>query len=186
MYSKLHNYSIFLIGGKAGSGKDTIALHLVNNYSFIKFAFADVLKEYVSNKYKINIRLMNTQIGKKTIIYINNQKTTIRDLLIKEAMEHRDIDENYWINIVLKKLSKLDNNTHHKIVISDFRFPNEYYELCKVYEHVTAINVERNECENINNISETSLNNFLFDHTIKNNKSKDDLLSTIDGYIKLM
>lgn len=186
---KLNKITVVLLAGKAGSGKDTMANYLVDNYSFKKFAFADELKKYVAKKYSINHNLLFSQIGKKTSLKINNKELTLRDLLIKEALEKKSHDENHWVNIVIEKLISLNKSTlkeesNNRIVISDFRFPNEFYEIYKICDKVLTVNIIRDKgSENIDDISEKSLNNFHFDNIIINNGYVENLYKNIDNYI---
>lgn len=171
---------ILLISGKANSGKDTVANYLVNNFSFIKFAFADELKFFVSKKYNIDKSLLFSQQGKKKLV---TDTLTVRDVLIKEAMSKKLQDNNYWVNIIIEKISKLDNKKN--IVISDFRFPNEFSELSKLYSNVITINVIRDKgSENINDISETSLQDFSFDYKLNNNSTLENLYKNTDNLLQ--
>lgn len=172
---------IILIAGKAGSGKDTISDYLVEKYNFVKFAFADALKKHVSKKYKINKKLMYTQKGKKTVV--NEDGLTVRDVLITEAMNVRGTDPDFWVDIVIENIENtIKNKDNVKIVISDFRFPNEYYKLYLKYSNIYTVEIIRPDisCINsINNIPETSLNTFQFDHIINNNSTLEDLYRSV-------
>jgi hypothetical protein len=44
------------IAGKAGSGKDSAALHIVNKYNFTRYAFADPIKEICNKAFGWNLR----------------------------------------------------------------------------------------------------------------------------------
>lgn len=165
---------IILVAGKAGSGKDTVADYVVKKYSFVKLAFADALKEYVSKKYKINKELMYTQQGKKSLF---NKKTTIRQLLISEATIKREEDEDFWVNILIAQIKK---EPHKKYIISDFRFPNEYYSLYRHFSSIYTIEVYNPNVKQINDPTETSLKNFHFDYCITNDSTLKDLYKKID------
>lgn len=171
--------TLILLAGKASSGKDTVASHLISKYSFTRFAFADALKDYISYKFNIDKHIMYSQQGKKQR-YLNTE-FTIRDLLINEGCAKRQEDPNYWIKIILKKIQECQGN----VVISDFRFPNEYDFLVEnlINTHnIKTINIIReNGAEIIDDISETSLNNFKFDKIIFNDRSLSDLYHTVDN-----
>lgn len=168
---------ILLLSGKAGSGKDTFADYLVKKHLFKKLAFAESLKEYVSEKYNIPLNVLFTQEGKKQQIVVGDKKETIRNILIKEGLEKRKIDVNYWINIVVEKIKK---DPLKNIVISDFRFINEYNQIKKHFSETTTIRIIRENCENIDDISETSLESFKFDHVFFNNKTIKDFEESIE------
>ena len=177
--------SIILIAGKAGSGKDTVANHLVKNHSFKRFAFADTLKEYTSKKYNVPLELLFSQEGKKEEIEINNKKITIRNLLIKEGKEKREQDINYWVDLIIKKIEA--EPVTQDIVISDFRFPNEYNRMQEFFTELSAVLVVReNGSEKIDDESETALNLFQFDRVIFNDRTIYDLEKIVDNDLPLI
>lgn len=173
---------LILLAGKANSGKDTAALHLVNNHSFTKFAFADALKDFVAEKYQIDKGLLYSQEGKKQE-YENTGKT-LRDLLIEEGLAHRTIDPDYWIKIVSQRIQKAGSD---RVVISDFRFPNEYntllHELSETFKLKTVCIFRENGAEQIEDVSETSLSDFKFDKVWFNDRTVYDLSKSIDNDI---
>lgn len=176
------NINIIMLAGKAGSGKDTLANYLIDKYSYTRYAFADYLKKKVSYKYNIPIDKLHTQEGKRSNIEINGSVYKLRDLLIKEALDKRMDNENYWVNIVLKEIKNNDIRQNN-IVISDFRYPNEYYTLNRYFSNITTINIIREISENIDDKSETSLDNFLFDYIIENNDTIENLYNHFDNII---
>lgn len=177
--------SIILLAGKAGSGKDTVANHLVKNYSFKRFAFADTLKEYVAKKYNVPLELLFTQEGKKQEIVVKKKKVTLRDLLIKDGAEKRQEDKNYWVNLVIEKI-QAEPQTQN-IVISDFRFPNEFVRMNDIFSEIVAVKVVReNGCENIDDISETALNQFVFDRILFNDRTIYDLEKLVDNDLPII
>lgn len=90
-----------IINGKAGSGKDTLADYLVDNYGFTKIAFADGI-------YDIARKYFNMEVKDRRILQ-----------LIGEKM--REINPNIWVDYTFEKAEKYD-----KVVISDCRQFNEY------------------------------------------------------------
>ena len=174
------NKVIYLTGGKAGSGKDTMADYLCKNYGCKRLAYADALKDYTSEKYNIDRNLFDTQEGKMKVIKVNDSELTIRQLLINVSLEKKINNENLWIDIVIQKILDSDNEF---IVISDFRYPAEYYELTKKFDNVSTIKIVRNNVNLINDHSETALDAFDFDCIIYNNSDLKSLYSTIDSYV---
>lgn len=174
---------IIMIGGYAGSGKDTAGDYLVKNHGFKKICFADELKKFVSDKYNIPIKYFFSQTGKKK--FLSNGKT-VRDLLIEEGQIEREKDKNVWIKKVLHKIvsEKLD-----KIVITDFRFPNEFSYLknkLKDYYSFVSIRISRNDVSKIDNYTEHMLDTFAFDFTLTNNENKEDLYFKIENILYLV
>lgn len=169
---------VILLGGKAGSGKDTVASFLCKNYGYTRIAYADALKDYVSNTYNIKRELFDTQDGKKSIIKIGGENITLRQLLIQVGTEKKIDDENYWVDKVINDIYLLQNN---KIVISDFRYPQEYTTLLKHFT-IKTLKITRESIEDYNDSSETSLYNFKFDYIIDNNSTLKELSESVDTF----
>lgn len=187
MRSRNKKGCIILLGGKAGSGKDLVADYLVDFVGFTKLAFADALKDFVSRKYNVDKKLMYSQDGKKTKVVFRGKLISVRDLLIKVASQKRKYNEDLWVDVIIKRIKKeiVNNKSGNplKIVISDFRFINEYN---KIYENfygcldIHTIKIQRNKAEKIDDPSETSLDSFRFDHTISNNSTKAKLFRDVE------
>ncbi len=171
---------IVMLSGKAGSGKDTVCNYIVENYpGYRQYAFANCLKDYVGAMYGISDTLLYTQEGKKRMINVKETQMSIRDILILEARRKRDVDPNYWVNLVI---SKILADRPEKVVISDFRYPNEFYEMSKYFDinNITSVNIVREDYIFIMDSSETSLDNFEHDVRIYNNSDKFDLFRKVD------
>lgn len=172
-----------MLSGKIGAGKDTLAKYLVDNYNFKRFAFADILKEYTAKKYKFDVNLCYSQDGKNNLVLAYNggitKQVSVRQLLIDTGLEVRKLDKYYWSDKVIENIKKQNASN---IVISDWRFPDEYYRLSK--EFVTVIPIRINgitiESEYSSNISETALDSFLFADEIDNKLSKQDLYDNFE------
>jgi hypothetical protein len=159
--------NIFLIGGYAGSGKDTLADIVSCSFLYFKrFAFADELKTFTAEKHGFNKILCYSQQSKKQIVYSD---LTVRDLLIKEALFKRKQDPDIWVNKVIDKI-KLRCDVNSSVVIPDFRYPNEYARLKSVFpeDNIITVSVKRYAKSSINDPSETSLDTFKFDKIINN------------------
>jgi len=94
--------------GEARSGKDTIGRMLVDQYGYTRLAFADRLKEKASYYFGY------------TDEEIEEKGPQVRRILQGFGLALRDIQENYWINIVRDKMEP-----GKRYVITDVRFDNE-------------------------------------------------------------
>ena len=92
---------IILIG-KAGSGKDTVALYLAGAYGFYQYAFADKLKEIARDLFPIE--------------YKDNRRKLLQEL----GAKLREMKMSVWVDYVL------DAVEDERAVISDCRYENEY------------------------------------------------------------
>jgi hypothetical protein len=106
--------------GKARSGKDTAGAYLVDNYQFLRYSFAQPLKDAT----KIMFHLTDKQIE-------NKEKPaepwgrSPRELYQKVGTDiARNIDVNVWVKGA--EIFKNDN-PGRSIVITDVRFSNEAF-----------------------------------------------------------
>lgn len=135
---------IILISGFSTSGKDSLGSVFCNNYGFSRFAFADTLKEFVSEKYKCDLSILNSQSGKGLIC--TETGTTWRSILIEESKLYRNTCPTFYAEDCADKIEDhciLNTVTAtHNIVITDWRYPNELYTLRKRFPCATIIPVK--------------------------------------------
>jgi hypothetical protein len=161
--------NIVWLSGLAGSGKDTVASILTKKYDYYRVAFADVLKDMVAAAYDIDRKLCDTVEGKQTLL--PNGKT-VREVLIYESAEAKKGNSNVFAEQALIKI--LESNQNH-IVISDWRYPEEY-EFIKInlgpdVTHNT-IRIVRPGLPSLLDPSEHALDSWSFDTTITNTQLK--------------
>jgi Deoxynucleotide monophosphate kinase len=127
--------------GLKGSGKDTIAAHLVKEYGYERRAFADPLKKSVANLFDIPFhevdQMKNDETLKVQLIRAGNKPLhgtfplPIRSLTFREFLQrygteaHRDVPEfgdDIWIDLTLPVKGYYEGRD---IVVSDVRFENE-------------------------------------------------------------
>lgn len=89
--------NIIGISGHAGAGKDTFASVLVERYGFVRMAFADKLKEIISDAYDVPVEFFNDRVLKNEVHpnlcgeYIT-RKFTSSELVNWYAGIHRELD----------------------------------------------------------------------------------------------
>jgi hypothetical protein len=159
---------VILVSGYSGSGKDLLADYLVSKHNYIKMSFADKLKRDTAKKYSFDPALTLTQSGKRQLLYTECKYITIRDCLIWEAMNLRKLyGANIFAKHVTDRINTLDQNTN--VVISDFRFPNEYHWIKKNIQcDLITIRIDRFDKSPVESETETQLDNFRFDYIISN------------------
>jgi len=91
------------VSGKMRSGKDTLAEYLAESYGFVRFAFADRLKE-------VAVELFGMSVARKD-----------RHLLVELGRKMCEVDQLVWVNYVLGKIP-----LRADVAISDMRFRYEY------------------------------------------------------------
>lgn len=191
---------IVLLSGYKGCGKDTFGGYLVERHGYVRFAFADYLKNLVAEQYKLDRRMLDDEKIKEapllhypviakdnfgefihTIVRchfrtsdgrIPTQETTEtlywtpRAILIAEGMMKRAIKSDYWV----EKIKDVDPNSN--IVVTDFRFPNEYHTLVGMMDgaRIVTLRIDTQSSSTATDSSERSLDNFMFDGRILNRK----------------
>lgn len=150
-----------MLSGFSGSGKSYVA-DILKSRGWFSIGIADTLKDYVSEKYSIDRGDLDTQEGKKKML--NNE--SYRDILIREAKNLKKDDKNYFIKQVVERVQN-----QSRVVISDMRYPNEYYYIKKKFHNVISVNIQRDIYNKIDDESEKSLVNFNFDTIIQNNEN---------------
>jgi len=108
---------VLIVGlvGNAGSGKTTVANHLVSK-GFLKIGFTDALKEM----------LLKAGILKYEELYI--KKTYVSRWFMQKIgtdVIRNQIDQQWWIKKLDKKIKTLMDHGFNKFVVDDIRFPDE-------------------------------------------------------------
>ena len=110
------------ISGKATSGKTALAQTVCNICpSARRVPFAEELKNKVIEEFKIPKQLVNFE--KNAVVDHLNYPMSVRELLIKVGCMYRDIDQNFWVNQVYRKIGM--DKDHELFLIDDLRFRNE-------------------------------------------------------------
>lgn len=178
--------NIFLVSGWSTSGKDYLCNILVKQRKFLQFSFANKLKKHTAEKYGFPVELTRTQDGKKcTLSSITNKinsvtpdnSFTIRDLLILEGAKEREKNCNVWVNHVIeditfmKRVLSKRGDIDMNVIISDWRFINEYCRLHDVFTNefnIITVRVNRHFTSPVDDPSEHHLDSFDFDHNLYN------------------
>jgi len=138
---------------------------LIEHYRFAKYDDNSIIEK---------IEMFNV---KNLPIWIDDSKVDARLFLqhmniFKEVFYNPDI----WIDYTVDFIKKVKGN----IVISDFRFPNEYLKIDQEFDNVITAKIIGKNYYNIdaydNHVSETSLNSFEFDYHINNTIWNERLL----------
>lgn len=189
--------TIIMLSGWMQSGKDTVGNYLCHAFGFHRFAFADVLKDEVSELFHISRQSLDTSEG-KAAIFNQNTGQTVRDLLISHGQARRAENINYWVERVIKSIESKENDPDtklkqpfHRIVITDWRFTNEYSFLMHHFSindndptsHIYTWRINRWNTPPLNDPTETNLDTFSFNHVIQNLGSIDSLYSLIRDII---
>lgn len=154
---------IFLIAGKAESGKGELA-KIIKEY-YIYQRETSVITEY--GKY---IKSLATEI----LDWDGNNLTKPRKELQELGAKVRDFNPKYFTNNMLQDIALYETLTQN-VIISDVRMPEEIDEIKNVYDNVYAIYIENQfkpstlSIEEQIDITETALENYCdYDYTIVN------------------
>ena len=194
------------VSGYSGSGKDLVGtmIQFLASRNTAKVSLEDILDFPINHEYWLEeqsgweikkwagklktIASMLTGIPVEKFEDQQFKKTdlgpewdmTVRDFLQKLGTDAvRDgLHSNAWVNALMS-----DYTSESKWVITDTRFPNEAEAIRK--KDGIMIRVERSGVKPINNHpSETGLDNYTFDHVIKNNGSIEDLLLKVKSILQ--
>lgn len=181
---------IILLRGYSQSGKDFIGKILCDTYGFKRFAFADSLKKIISLNYTCAVDILHSQEGKLKICETDPLKRSYRQILIDEALRLKETDQDIFAKECCKDILKLYEDSYaNKIVITDWRFPNEL-EVIKQYfpnYKIITVHVHRHNqiLSPVDNISEYHLENHNSDYSIVNNMNEEiyDQIDRLFNYI---
>lgn len=129
--------------GKGGSGKDTVADYLVDNYGYHRVAAADAMKEDLCRYLDMDLNTLESIKNKKIDLIDTKEKDhvsllgekvgefSIRRFLQLYGMDMRyRISDTYWLSTSIdNKIHELElkfGATDNNIVVSDVRFEIEY------------------------------------------------------------
>ena len=119
--------------GLIGTGKDTVADILVNNYNFIKVSFADKLKDGVASVFSWDREMLEgttdesrTWREQKDEFWSRETNEHITPRLVLQMFGTDCMRNGFyngiWVSIVKQQII---NNPNNNFVIPDVRFPNE-------------------------------------------------------------
>lgn len=181
MNIELKTPKIYIISGKARSGKDTTA---------------DIISEYYSLKSKKSITLSYgyyiKEYAKKVSDWDGSDDTKPRTLLQTLGTEiiRNKIDSMFFIERMIGDI-KVYSYFFDVIIISDARVKAEITTIKKNFDDVIDIHIERDDFDNgltdeqKNHPTENALNDFEeYDYIVKNNGSIDELKSNIINIIE--
>jgi hypothetical protein len=159
---------IVAFSGKARSGKTTAAQALAEKFpKFTVLSFATPLKRMAMEQFDLTLEDI---ADKGKVINLNGKTMTVRDLLIQMGQMYRAIDRDFWVKRLWKDASICMTGAQN-ILIDDLRFKNEAMFLS--LQGATLARINRPGVKLIDDISETDLDDWAFEHIINNNGSLD-------------
>ncbi len=170
---------IFLIAGKAGSGKGEVA-KIIKEYYIYK------LEKCVITEYSKPLK----KFAQELTDWDGNPNTKPRKYLQDLGDKIRKIDSKYFINKMLDDLKIYETLTDN-VVISDVRMPDEIEDIKLNYDNVYSICVENQfaasklSVEEQAHITETALEDYAeFDYILANDtydNLKDKVFKFLEG-----
>lgn len=184
--------AIIGINGYAGSGKDTVAqiiqeLQPDKNWQIKKFS--GKLKQMASLITKVPAEKFEEQEFKEkgTISIVPNTygANSFKKYQVREFLQYlgtecvRDLLGEYvWVDALLKDYNPKKDNW----IITDMRFPNELHGV--LAKLGVSLRIERVDIKPINaHLSETALDEHLFDGLIENKGSLDFLKNEVENFL---
>lgn len=182
--------SIIMLRGFSHSGKDFIGNVLCEKYGYKRYAFADSLKKIVAKEFNCPLEILHSQEGKIQICENDPLKRTYRQILIDEALRLRNIDLGVFAKHCCTEIYGFNpEDIPEKIVITDWRYPNELEILTKTFPDylVVPIYIQRQGQSKspVDDISEYQLIDRINDYTIINNMD-ESIYKEIDVLIKFI
>lgn len=167
--------SLIGLTGYAGSGKDTVADIIVQDYGFVKMAFADPLREMllVLNPMISPTVYLRQIVERHGWRWAKQRFPEVRRLMqvFGTDVVRNLIMQDFWV----KKLEERINQ-NSLVVVSDVRFPDEADLL--LGRGGVMIRVEREGVNKLNHISE-EIDGISCDAVINNDQSFEHLRKTI-------
>lgn len=179
-------FNIGLIG-KARSGKDSAADHLVRTRAYTRLAFADPLKEmalevnpFIPTGYGVVVRLQ-TLIADVGWEYAKDNYPEVRRILQHMGQTVRERDEDYWTRVLGRKVAAAEA-WNLPVVVTDVRYENEAlmlrargFRLVRIVRPALSAQTFRMEDNAARHASETDLDGFAADMEISNTGTLADL-----------
>lgn len=169
------------LSGYANAGKDSVAQILVEKFGYKRMAFADAIRDIL---YTLD-PLTNNGLHVKSVVDdygwdIAKQDIEIRRLLqvLGTEVGRNVFGDDVWVDVLISKLEPMD-----KVVITDVRFQNEAREIHNLAGVLWRINRDGVSAVN-EHISETQMDQYLFDEIVDNDGSLEDLENTIINLIE--
>jgi hypothetical protein len=173
------------ISGWARAGKDTVAAHLVEKYGYTRMSFADPMREAlrrldplitVGEMRGVSLASAINGLGWESLKSVSPD---VRGLMQRMGTEvGRDMfGQNFWVDAAIDSIE--DGS---KVVFADVRFANEAEAIKNLGGEVWRIS--RNGVGPANDhISETALNDYIFDVYIKNDGTIEDTNKCVDDLL---
>jgi hypothetical protein len=187
-------YPNIALFGKARSGKDTVASHLVQRHGYTRLAFADPLREMAlsvdplipTERYParlIHVRLAQL-VADAGWEYAKDRYPEVRRLLQQMGQTVRGYDSHFWIRALLAKASAIGT----PIVVTDVRYPNEHASLMRAGFDVVRVMRPGSGLDGSagGHDSETALDDFTATAGIMNVGTLDQLGGYVDDLIALL
>lgn len=115
--------------------KNNVQFYLTTPHR-VRVAFADSIKKEVHVAHNIPVYLPKTATIRKGL--------TLRQLYINHGQIRKNVNPNYWTDIVVRNIKHIQKNNVSLIIdVTDFRFLNEYYQLTRHFANVVTSRVYR-------------------------------------------
>lgn len=176
-----HSKPPSLIGltGYASSGKDTVADIIVQDYGYVKMAFADPLREMLLT---LNPMVSSTASLQRIVREHGWNGAKKRFPEVRRLMQvfgtdvvRNRIQEDFWVKTLGQRIQD-----HLLVVVSDVRFPDEAELILR--QGGVMFRVERSGVEKLNHISE-DIDAIPCSATINNDEDFEHLRKTIGGLL---
>lgn len=173
------NIKLFLVSGKARSGKGEVSNIIKNYYSDLKcitLSFGHYIKEYAKN--------VSDWDGSED----TKPRTLLQNIGIKLVREK--IDPNLFIRRIIEDI-EVYSYFYDVIIINDVRLKEELKALKEKYPNSISFRIERKDYTNNltpeenNHITETDLDSVSdFDFIIDNNNDYENLISNVNTCLR--
>lgn len=186
--------SLIGIAGRAGSGKDTLAAHLVSKYGFIRYGFADPIKRLLNERFGWDEKLWEDRQWKERP-YIG-QVASMATLSPRQLAQwlgtevgRQTFGEDCWVGVFERWYKGLTayrapEQGIIRVVVPDVRFENEAKFIHRLGGEIVQIirpGVKFLDPSATTHVSESGLPDRVINHYLANQKNIPYLLKSFDA-----